>query len=103
LQNVDGTNGDFYDVFNIKMAKKSGLIVNEINFGGHGIHCATDTHFGPAETNSTLFQTDVNLGGPDDPNTLTYPSGNGDLVIIVEGDGTNVVDISLTIGYETVE
>jgi len=33
-----------------------------------------------------------------------YPAGNGDLVVIVDqaGAGTDAVDVSITIGYETV-
>ena len=34
--------------------------------------------------------------------TLTYPSGDGDLILYVDGDGTNLVDVSITLGYETV-
>ena len=84
------------------MARKSDLFVEVIEFGSHGIHCKADSHFGPMLVDSVLFQTDVNLGGPDDPATITYPSGNGDLVMIVDGDGSNTVDVSITIGYETV-
>ncbi|KKM11737.1 hypothetical protein LCGC14_1720660 [marine sediment metagenome] len=51
--------------------------------------------------NSTLFQTDVNLGGPDDPSTTTYPSGNGDLVMLIE-QTAGAVDVSVTMIYETV-
>jgi hypothetical protein len=102
LENVDGTNGDFHQLIDIDMARKADIFSEVIEFGSHGIHCTTDSHFGPVLANSTLFQTDVNLGGPDDYTTLTYPSGNGDLVMIVDGDGTNFVDVSITIGYETV-
>ena len=102
LENVDETNGDFHQLIDIDMARKADLFSEVIEFGSHGMHCTTDSHFGPIIANSTLFQTDVNLAGPDDPTTITYPSGNGDLVMIVDGDGTNFVDISITIGYETV-
>lgn len=102
LTNVDGTNGDFNQILDIDMARKADLFAETVEFGSHGIHCSDTRHFGPIIANSTLFQTDVNLGGPDDPATLTYPSGNGDLVMIIDGDGTNSVDVSLTIGYETV-
>jgi hypothetical protein len=102
LSSVDATNGDFNQFLSIKMARKSDLLVEIIHFGSHGLHCLTASHFGPIISNSTLFQTDVNLGGPDDPTTLTYPSGNGDIVLIVDGDGTNFVDVALTLGYETI-
>jgi hypothetical protein len=100
LTNVDGTNGDFNQFVDIDMRRKADLFAEVIEFGSHGFHCANASHFGPMLT-STLFQTDVNLAGPDDPTTLTYPSGDGDLVMIVDGDGTNVVNVSITIGYET--
>lgn len=101
LTNVDATNGDFNQIIDVDMARKADIFSEVIDFGSHGLHCSTSSHFGPMIANSTLFQTDVNLGGPDDPSTITYPSGNGDLVMIIDGDGTNTVDVSITIGYET--
>jgi hypothetical protein len=102
LKNVDGTDGDFVQISDINMARKSDLFVEVIEFGSHGFHCEDTYHFGPVIANSTLFQTDVNLAGPDDPTTTTYPSGAGDLVMIVDGDGSNLVDVSITLGYESV-
>lgn len=101
LENVDADNGDFYTIIDIDMRRKSALLVENLNFGSHGLDCESDHHFGPIIVNSTLFQTDVNLGGPDNPAALTYPSGASDLVMIIDGDGTNTVDVSITIGYET--
>ena len=102
LEDVNVNNGDFYTVIDIDMARKSGLLVENIDFGSHGLDCESNHHFGPITANSTLFQTSgANLGGPDDPATLTYPSGDGDLVMVIDGDGTNTVDVSITIGYET--
>ena len=102
LENVDADNGDFFNVIDVDMKRKSALLVENLNFGSHGLDCESDHHFGPITLNSTLFQTaGANLGGPDDPSTLTYPSGDGDLVLIIDGDGTNTVDVSITIGYET--
>ena len=100
LKNVDATNGDFDTVVDIDMATKSDIFQETIDFGTHGLHCSDLNHFGPVTANSTLFQTDVNLGGPDDPSTLTYPSGDGDLALLVTGNN-NAVGISITIGYET--
>ena len=82
------------------MAKKSDLAIEDLTFGG-GFHCQSSTHFGPILANSVLFQTDVNLGGPDDPSTLTYPSGNGDLVLLVDWTA-GTVSVSITMIYETV-
>lgn len=101
LSNVDATNGDFNQILDIDMARQSALLVENLEFGSHGLDCQTDHHFGPITANSTLFQTDVNLGGPDDPTTTTYPSGAGDLVMLIERSA-GAVDVSLTIGYETV-
>lgn len=101
LSNVDATNGDFNLIIDLDLAKKSDLLIENIQFGTHGFHCQTTTHFGPIVADSTLFQTDVNLGGPDDASTLTYPSGNGDLVLLVERTA-GAVDVSITLVYETV-
>ena len=102
VENVDANDGDFYTIIDIDMARKSDLLVENLNFGSHGLDCESSHHFGPIIANSTLFQTaGADLGGPDDPATPTYPSGAGDLAVIIDGDGTNVVDTSITIGYET--
>ena len=102
LKNVDATNGDFVQLLAIDMTQKSDILLEVIEFGSHGLHCTDNHHFGPTVANSTLFQTDVNLGGPDDPSSGTYPSGAGDIALIVDGDGVNTVGVSITIGYETV-
>ena len=99
LDNVDATNGEFHQIIDFDMAKKSNLAIEDLLFTG-GFHCQNPTHFGPHPT-SALFQTDVDLGGPDDPSTITYPSGNGDLVMIVERSAGEV-GVSVTIIYETV-
>ena len=91
--------GDFNQILDIDMRKKADLLVEIVNFGTEGLDCETTKHFGPIIVNSTLFQTDVDLEGPD--TATDYPSGAGDLVMIVDGDGTNFVDVSLTLGYET--
>lgn len=48
--------------------------------------------------------TDVIVGytgiKPDAPLTPTYPSGNGDLCLIVTGNN-RAVGVSITLGYET--
>lgn len=99
LDNVDGTNGEFHQIIDFDMAKKSDLAIEDLTFIG-GFHCQNSTHFGPHFV-STLFRTDVDLGGPDDPSTITYPSGNGDLTLIVERSA-GATDVSITIIYETV-
>ena len=100
LSGVTATNGDFNQFLDIDMVKKSDLTIEDLTFTG-GFHCQASTHFGPITADSTLFQTDVDLGGPDDPATITYSSGDGDLVMLIElSAGT--VDVSTTIIYETV-
>ncbi len=100
LSNVGAAEGDLNQILDLDMAKKSDLAIEDLSFTG-GFHCQASTHFGPVLVDSALFQTDVNLGGPDDPSTLTYPSGNGDLVMLVERSAGEV-DVSVTIIYETV-
>lgn len=100
LENVNATNGEFHQVIDIDLRKQSAVVLEVIDFGSHGLQLSTDTHFGPIFT-STRFQTDVNLGGPDDPTTLTYPSGDGDLVLWVTRTAGSV-DVSITIGYAMV-
>ena len=100
LSGVTATNGDFNQIIDFDMAKKSDLAIEDLTFGG-GFHCDAATHFGPILADSALFQTDVDSGGPDDPSTLTYPSGAGDLVLLVERSA-GTVDVSITLVYETV-
>ena len=100
LSSVDGTDGDLNQIIDLDLAKKSDLVIEDLSFAG-GFHCQASTHFGPILADSTLFQTDVDLGGPDDPSTLTYPSGNGDLVMLVEV-AAGTADVSVTMVYETV-
>lgn len=98
LVDVDGTDGDFHQILDIDMERKAVPILENINFGSHGFDCETNHHFGPVIADSTLFQTDVSITGP---NAATFPSGAGDLVMIIDGDGTQFVDVSITLGYET--
>lgn len=102
LKNVDGDNGDFVTLVDVDMQRQSALLVETIDFGSHGLHCDDAHHFGPTIANSTLFQTDVNLTGPD--GNTSYPSGAGDIALLVTGASTGnaSVDVSVTLGYETV-
>lgn len=98
LSAVDGTNGDFNVIFDLDMEQKSDLLLLDLGFSG-GFHCQSSTHFGPKDANSTLFQTDVSLAGPD--GATSYPSGDGDLCMLVERSA-GTVHASITIIYETV-
>ncbi len=101
LKNVGADNGDLVKVIDIDMRRKSDLLVETIDFGSHGLHMDDAHHFGPINANSTLFQTTgANLGGPAGG---THPSGDGDIVLVVTGADSDTVNISITIGYESVE
>jgi hypothetical protein len=103
LSAVDATNGDFNQIAlwdSIVDAQNRRQDI-QLPIDQNGLRCALSHHTGPAIANSTLFQTDVNLSGPDDPTTTTYPSAAGDLVMIVDGDGTNAVHISANLSYTT--
>ncbi len=100
LSNVNGTDGDFNQIIDIDMRRKTALVIEDLAFTG-GFHCQSSTHFGPIIADSTLFQTDVDLIGPDG-GVAAYSSGNGDLAMIIDGDGTNFIDVSITMTYETV-
>jgi len=102
LENVDGTDGDLCQLIDVDMKRKADIFSEVIEFGSHGMHCKSDSHFGPCVLNNAGLSSGTNLGGPDAFGTPTYPCGDGDLVLLIEGDGTNFVDVSLTIGYETV-
>lgn len=99
LDNVGAVNGEFHQIIDFDMAKKSDLAIEDLEFSG-GFHCQDSTHFGPHVV-STLFQTDEDLGGPDVPGTPAFPSGDGDLVMILEV-AAGAVDVSITLVYETV-
>lgn len=102
LTNVDAINGDFNQVIDIDMIKKSDLLVENLNFGSHGMDLQTSHHFGPMLVDSVLFRTGLDLGGPDDPAVITYPSGDGDLILLIERSAGEV-DVSVTLGYETAD
>lgn len=99
LTNVDATNGDYNDMIDLDITQQGVEVIEDSEFGG-GLHCQSSTHFGPITANSTLFQTDVDLVGPDG-GVAAYSSGNGDLVLLITRNAGDV-DVSVTIVYETV-
>ena len=100
LENVDATNGDFHQIIDLDMRRKSELLVEVLDFGSHGLDLRTNHWFGPTTANSVLFQTTgADIVGPDGN---SFPSGEGDFVMIIEASA-GAVDVSLTIGYETVD
>lgn len=98
LSSVDATNGDFNGFAELHLDKKAEPVSIAIPVARGGMSLETDHWFGPTTANSTLFQTDVNLQGPDD--ATSFPSGNGDLVMIVNVSA-GAVGVGLTIGYTT--
>jgi len=98
LTNVDGDNGDFNSIMEWHLDKKQDSINEFMNFGAFEVSLETAHWFGPTVANSTIFQTDVNLAGPD--GATSYPSGAGDLVMLVTAT-TSDVAVGLTIGYRT--
>jgi len=103
LSNVDATNGDLNVIRYWPLDSEStpGQSVYElIQFGGidKWFHCGTERAFLTTHANSTLFQTDVNLEGPD--GNTAYPSGNGDLVLrVVRTAGA--ISFGVLVGYVT--
>lgn len=98
LTNVDGTNGDFNGLFEIHMDKKQDSVTQFMNFGAFEMSLESTHWFGPITANDVIWQTDVDLTGPD--GTTTFPSGNGDFVMLVTAT-TSDVAVGLTVGYRT--
>ena len=99
LTNVDTTDGDFNEFLEIHAERKPDPQFFTINYGGFGIALETAHIFGPVTVNDTIWQTDVNLQGPDA--ATSYPSGAGDMVMLVTV-GSNTVSVSITVGYRTI-
>ena len=99
LSNVDATNGDFNEIFEIHMEKKPEPDIFNINYGAFGIALETDHVFGPITANDTTWQTDVDLQGPD--GATSYPSGAGDLVMLITRTAGDI-SASITVGYKTI-
>lgn len=102
LENVDGTNGDFCEVYHIGGSKASGqtkdvvlpFYPNGPRMVGGSLITSTTVQ------NDTAFQTDVNLASIIDPTTPNTPSGNGDVVLrVVITTGT--ITISMNGAYHT--
>ena len=99
LTDVDGSNGDFHQIIDLDMRRKSELLVEVLDFGSHGLDLRTNHWFGPTIADSALFQASgADIVGPDGN---SFPSGNGDFVMIIEASA-GAVDVSLTVGYETI-
>jgi len=98
LSAVDADNGDLNILHNIHMEQDKVTLVETIDVIRSQIHCELAHWFGPTDADVALFQTDVNLLGPD--GTTAFPSGDGDLVLRIEQTAGNV-DVGVDIGYTT--
>ncbi len=101
LSDVDADNGDFNVIFTWHFDQNADTVFQRLDFGALGhfhANATTPQWFGPVTANDAIWQTDVNLLGPD--GNTSYPSGNGDLVLkITRSAGT--VDASILVGYHT--
>ena len=102
LENVDGTNGDFYEIFHFSGSKTVGnQLQSEKNFAPNGPKLrSASVVTSDKSLNDVAFQTDVNLASTLDVTTADTPSGNGDLVMRVVLTG-GVIDIEVALGYHT--
>lgn len=98
LENVDADNGDLRIIKTWHLDRGATNINQCCNFSMAHYAMSSTKWFGPSVLNSTLFQTDVNLLGPD--GQTVYPSGAGDLVLYVVRTA-NAADIGITIAYKT--
>ena len=102
LENVDGTNGDYHEMYSMNGDKTVGrnkAVVLPVYPNGDKM-TSTKTVTSIKSLNDTAFQTDVNLGSTLDPGTADTPSGDGDLVMrITITAGT--LNVSLNGAYHT--
>jgi hypothetical protein len=96
LRDVDATNGNFHIWKTWHFDQGSGNI--DISYRYQYLHLDEDEIFGPIDANDTLWQTDVNLLGPD--GGTTHPSGTGDLTLKITR-GAGAVDVGITAFYKT--
>lgn len=99
LSNVDASDGDLNELFEIHLEKQSDSAALPFNYGAFGIALESNHFFGPITANDTIWQTDVNLQGPD--GNISYPSGAGDLVMKITRTAGDI-SVSITIGYRTI-
>ncbi len=99
LTNVDATDGDINELFELHLEKQSDSAAIAFNYGAFGVALETDHFFGPITASDTTWQTDVNLQGPD--GNTSYPSGAGDLVMKITRAAGDI-SVSITIGYRTI-
>lgn len=102
LENVDGTDGDFYPITSISGSNTAGRSVDVIfPFYPNGAKCSSDhVVTSTLSQNDTAFNTATNLASTLDPATADTPSGDNDLVMRVTRNAGEV-DISVDFAYHT--
>ena len=105
LENVDATDGDFYELTHLSGTKTTGQQLSMIRkFAPNGPKCSsTYTLTSDITANDVAFQTDVNLPSTVDPSTADTPSGSGDLVLrITSVAGANTdFNVEINLAYHT--
>lgn len=101
LESVDGTDGDFHEIFTVDGSKKAGnSAFIDISQAPEAPRLTSSRFTGPVELNQTAFQTDVNLASTLDPATADTPSGSGDMVMRVTRNAGSF-SVNLMIGYHS--
>jgi len=102
LENVDGTDGDFIEIFTFSGTKQAGNNqAFEISQAPNGARLISSRFTSAVMSlNDVAFQTDVNLASTLDPATADTPSGNGDMVIRVTINAGSI-DLSIAVGYHS--
>ena len=100
LSNVDETDGDLNILSSNHFDQQASNVNISIVTAFNHLEGNINTWFGPVDTNNDVFQTDVNLQGPD--GATSYPSGDGDFVMCIDMTAGNV-DVGMTFGYKTIE
>ena len=82
LENVDLTNGDFYELFRVSGSRKTGNAKGGFfPMSPHGPSCSSGKIASSVSSlNDIAFQTNVNLASTLDPSLANTPSGSGDLI-----------------------
>lgn len=96
LSGVDADNGDLHIIHNWHFENDRATLIDHLSWEHVQLICTAAHWFGPTVADNALFQTDVNLQGPD--GAANYPSGDGDLVLrVLRTAGT--IDIGITVAY----
>lgn len=106
LENVDGTDGDYYVIKEWHMEKRADLIEDFVSLIGDPFKCSSTYHLTNAiSLNDIAFQTDVALSSPfDDDGTgpgFTTVSGDGDIALRITMSAGSA-DLSIEIKYYVV-